>query len=92
MTKPVPHFLRCDWADEDAYAMQALARGEASPEQQRRVLDWVINQGARYYDISFQLEGDRESAFAEGRRFVGAQVIKLTKLNINAMRKARQNG
>lgn len=65
----------------DASAMQALQRGDANPAQQKRALDWIIGQAARTYDMSYFSESDRDSAFAEGRRFVGNQIIKMLKLN-----------
>ena len=63
-------------------AIQALDRGEATPEQQKVVLDAIINDLAGYYDLSYR-NTDRDTAFHEGRRFVGAQLVKLSKLNIS---------
>lgn len=74
-----------DYEIEDAGAVQALARGEAAPHQQRRVLDFVINTLSGYYDISFRPESARDTDFAEGKRFVGAQLVKLTKLRLSAL-------
>ena len=88
MTKIPPYFM-VTWDDADATAMQALQRGEATPDQQKRALDWIINRGAMTYDVTFHPEGDRQSAFAEGRRFVGLQVIKLLKINTLAFLKAK---
>lgn len=86
--KPIPPFLRCDYDLPVVSAIQALQRGDASPEQQQAALNWIVNQAAATYGTSFQLEGDRETAFAEGRRYVGTQIVKLTKLSLNALRKA----
>ena len=90
--KPIPPFLRCDYDLPVVSAVQALSRGEATPEQQRAALNWIVNQAAATYGQSFQLEGDRETAFAEGRRFVGLTLVKLTKLSLNALRKAQDHG
>ena len=90
--KSPPPFLRCEWDLPTAAAVQALSAGTATPEQQKDFLNWLVNQACATYDISFQLEGDRETAFAEGRRFVGTQVVKLLKLSLNVFRKAKQNG
>lgn len=90
-SKRVPPFLRCEWDIPTVAAAQALQRGEASPDQQRQFLNWLINQACATYDISFQIEGDRETAFAEGRRFVGANVVKLLKLSTNALLKGTKN-
>lgn len=91
MSKPVPPFLRCEWDIPTASAAQALQRGEATSAQQQQFLNWLVNQACATYDISFQIEGDRETAFAEGRRFVGANVVKLLKLSTNALLKGKQN-
>ena len=87
--KPVPPFFRCEWDIPVVSAVQAVERGEATPEQQKLFLSWLVNTAAATYDISFQIEGDRETAFAEGRRFVGANVVKLLKLSTNALLKAK---
>lgn len=87
--KHVPPFLRCDWDLPTASGIQALQRGEATPQQQKDFLNWLVNQACATYDQSFQLEGDRESSFSAGRRFVGLQVVKLLKLSVNALLKAK---
>lgn len=70
-----------EYDDTDIAAMQALILGEATPYQQKRALDWIIVRAALTYDQSFRSDGTgRADAFLEGRRFVGNQVIKLTKL------------
>lgn len=86
-----------EYEDVDAIAIQALARGSATAEQQKRALEWIIgsdhrnlsNSACGYYDISYRPggeEGSRDSAFAEGRRFVGAQIVKLMKVKIGTRR------
>ncbi len=89
MSKAPPHF-DAPWDVADAGAIQALARGDASPEMQKRALEWIVNVAAMTYQPTF-MQGDRESAFAEGRRFVGLQVVKLTRINLNVIRKAKPN-
>ena len=67
----------------DTAAVKALAAGNANEGQQKRALDWIINTVCGTYDLSFRpggLEGDRATAFAEGRKFVGQQIVKQTKL------------
>lgn len=86
-TKPVtlaadaPH-LPAAFSVADHTAVQALQRGAASPEQQQRALDWIIQQAARAYDLSFR-DGDAlGTAFAEGRRFAGLQIIRVLNTRI----------
>lgn len=77
-----------DWDVADAGALQALLRGDASPEQQKRALEFVIKTLSGYYEISFRPgpDGDRVTAFAEGKRFVGQQIVKLIHLNLGAFK------
>lgn len=67
-------------------AIQALARGEATPHQQQEALRWIIERAAGTYDQSFSPDSDRGTSFAEGRRFVGLNIVKLTKLNKEALK------
>src|SRR3989304_9366757 len=62
----------------DASAIQALVRGDATPDQQQRAVQWIVNECSGYYDISYRPGegGDRETAFAEGKRAGGAQIVK----------------
>ncbi len=82
-----PHF-RCDWDIPTAAAVQAIIRGEASPDQQRQAMNWVINQACGTYNTSFSEHGADATAFAEGRRFVGTNIVKLNVVSLNALRKA----
>ena len=65
-------------------SIQGLANGTATPEMQRHALRWIIEIACGYYDLSFRPgeEGRRETDFAEGKRFVGAQIVKMTRLNL----------
>ena len=74
----------------DAAAIQALMRGDASAEQQRRAMKWIIEKAAGTYDQSFYPGGDdgrRNTDFAEGRRFVGNSIVKLSKVNVSSLRR-----
>ena len=89
--KPIPPYLRCEYDLPTVSAVQALTRGEATPEQQKQAITWIVNQACATYGQSFQETGDRETNFAEGRRFVGLQLVKITHLSLNALRKAMTN-
>lgn len=86
--KPIPPHFRCDYDIPTAAAIQALIKGEAAPHQQQDAMNWLINQACGTYNTSFSELGDRETCFAEGRRYVGNQIVKLSKLSLNALRKA----
>lgn len=92
MSKTTPPYFLAPWEPADASAMQALERGEASPEQQKRALAWIINVGAGTYNQSFVPGQQDASAFAEGRRFVGLQLVKLLHVNPQAFVKDKTNG
>jgi hypothetical protein len=78
-----------EWEPADAAAIQALVRGDASPEQQRRAVDYIINDIARTYDMSYRPNSERDTTFAEGKRYVGAQIVKAINLNLAAIRQAK---
>ena len=82
MTKSIPPaYLPPKAAIADTAALQAISRGEATPEQQKRGLKWIIEAGAATYDQSYRVDS-HETAFAEGRRFVGNSIIKELKINL----------
>lgn len=67
--------------------MYALRRGEASPEQQMRALDWIIDRAACFHETTFFPDSDRLTSFHEGRRYVGSLIRKLIVLNPAALTK-----
>lgn len=71
----------------DFSALKGLANGTASPEQQQRALKWIIESACGTYDMTFRPEGDRDTAFAEGRRFVGLQIVKALHMDLSLLRK-----
>lgn len=79
-----------NWDIADAGAIQALVRGDAMPHQQQRALKFIVEKLCATYDVSFRpggLEGQRETDFAEAKRWVGLQIIKLTVLNLHKLTK-----
>jgi hypothetical protein len=83
-------FLPPKYEVADAAAIQALLNGVADSHQQQRALKWIIEVGAGTYDLSYRpgVEGERDTAFAEGRRFVGLNIVKLTRVNVSKLRSA----
>lgn len=75
-----------EWEPEDGYAVQAVMAGRASEEQQRRAMLFLVNQVCGTYDLSYRPTSDRDTAFAEGKRFVGLQLVKFARLNIAQLR------
>ena len=79
-------FMPADYSEPDAFAMKALAEGVATEDQQKRALDWIINQCCKTYDLSYRPDSDRDTVFAEGKRYVGNEIIKLIKVKIGKLR------
>ena len=71
----------------DVTAVQAIARGDADEHQQKRFYRWLLAELCRVNDLSFRPDSQRASDFAEGKRFVGLQVMKLFSLNAGALAK-----
>lgn len=74
----------------DVAAMQALARGEATPDQQKRALDWIIILAAQTYRSQYR-QNDRDHAFVAGRAFVGQTIVGVLKLNIATLKKRERD-
>lgn len=84
--KPNGPWLPSNYNLTVAAAIQAWSRGEATPEQQIATAKYVVEVLCRTYDLSFRPESDRETAFAEGMRWVGLQIVKLTKINLQLLK------
>ena len=79
----VPAWLPPHVTKAEASAIRALAKGEADEVQQKRALQWVVQYAAGIGDLCYRPgpDGDRETAFAEGRRFVGLQITRLVNMS-----------
>lgn len=77
-SKTVHPWFPVDAEDYTTSAIKALNAGLASSDQQKEALRWIIEDLARTYDLSYRpgTDGDRDTAFAEGKRFVGMQIVK----------------
>jgi hypothetical protein len=71
--------------DFDIGTIKALNAGHASEGQQRHALRFLVEKMCGTYDLSFRpgtLDGQRATDFAEGRRFVGLQIVKLINMDM----------
>lgn len=83
MLKKAPEPWASFEADEhDAAVIKALAAGVANEGQQKAALALIINRICGTYDLSFRPDSDRATCFAEGKRHVGNQIVRLTKIVI----------
>lgn len=66
-------------------AIQNLGAGEATAHQQKMALQWIILEASASQHTKYRrggLEGDRDTAFACGRAFVGEQIVGALKIDI----------
>lgn len=70
-------------------AVQQLMVGGATVDQQQMFMTWLVNTACGTYDLSYRPSGDRDTAFAEGRRFVGLTIVKLNNLNLRSLTKEK---
>lgn len=75
-----------EWDPEDGHAIQAVMYGRASEAQQKRAMTFIVHNICGTYDLSFRPGSDRDTAFAEGKRHVGLQLVKFANLNIARVR------
>ncbi len=71
---------------EDASALQQIACGTASEAQQRNGFRFLVEILCATYDLSYRSSSALDTAFAEGKRFVGLQCVKFANLNLAALR------
>ena len=84
-------WLPWDWSKDPggASAIQALAEGRADADQQQRAIKAIVEGVCATYELSYSPDSTHDTAFAEGMRHVGMQIVKATKLNMSVINKAR---
>lgn len=81
--------IPAEYENADISAIQALMAGTATPEQQKRALNWIVYRACTTDDVEYRTES-RDHAFASGRRFVGLQIRKLMGINLGIFRKNQE--
>lgn len=79
-----------DYELADVCAMKGLANGTATPEQQQQALKWIIEKACATYELSYRPTSDRDTSFAEGRRFVGLQIVKALRLDLEMLKRVNK--
>lgn len=76
---------------EIVYGVKALRVGEATAEQQAKIFEWLILEACKKDDMSYRpgSDGDRDTVFAEGKRFVALQVLKALNMPAEAVAEMR---
>ncbi len=78
---------RYDFADIDA--IQALKNGVADENQQKRALNWILENACARHVWAFK-DDERETCIALGQQFAGQQIIGLINLSREEIEKQKQ--
>lgn len=73
-------WLPAEYDDEIVAAVQAWAAGVASERQQQLAFRWVVEVLCATFDMSYRPGAPDDTSFAEGKRSIGNQIVKMTKL------------
>ena len=76
----------------DVAAIQALGRGDATEDQQKRALGYVIQTLCGTYDVAYRPASPRDTDFALGKAFVGQQLVKFLTLNVHVLKEDPSRG
>jgi len=71
--------------NREAWAIRMLEEGTADPHNQRLALSAILTKLCRAYDCHFVPGAPDETAFLEGRGFVGQQITKVLRMDPNAL-------
>lgn len=86
-TKPVPApYIPYQTKKSDVIAMLALKAGTADEHQQKRILALLINNLCETYGLSYRPGDPDGTSFAEGKRFVGLQIVKMLNTNVDTFK------
>ncbi len=69
----------------DMRAIQAIAEGVASPEDQKRGLDWIVMSACATYEDPFTPGQSDVRDYILGRRSVGLAIVKMMKLKVGIL-------
>ncbi|HCZ49096.1 MAG TPA: hypothetical protein DCZ11_08835 [Gammaproteobacteria bacterium] len=77
---------------DEILAIRDLVRGKANEQQQATFVRW-LEKASGVSELEFRGDGERASAFASGKRFVGLQFFTLAKTNVpQEMRQEKRDG
>ena len=75
-----------DYLIEDILAVKAVAVGNASTDQQRRAMEYIIEKVSGYYDIAYRPDMPDGTLIAEGKRIVGAHLVGMIKTSLKKIK------
>ena len=65
-----------DYTEADAQACRALVRGQATPDQQKRAIEYIVDFVCATYDIPYR-PGERDTLVALGKQIAGKHLVWL---------------
>lgn len=78
--------------EHEIHCVRQIAAGKASGHEQQAGLAVITKILSGAYDIEYVTGDDRASAFRGGRSFVGKEIIKLIKTDMDTLLGGQQNG
>lgn len=78
--------------EQQIYAIKALERGEAGPEEQKRALRAIVYDICRTYDDAYRPgpDGDRETNYALGMQKAGREIVKCLNVDFAELKRRRE--
>jgi hypothetical protein len=68
-------------------ALKCLSKGIANEHQQVVAVKWIVEELCETYGMSYRPDSERDTAFAEGKRFVGMQIVREINLDSKLLRR-----
>lgn len=75
----------CLWEPADASSIQALFRGDADDIQQKRAINWIVNNACALPYLAYDKANSRNTDFALGKQWVGHEIIRLMRIDVSKL-------
>ena len=67
-------------------SIQAVATGTANDSQQKKAMEYIVFQLCDLHGLSYRPNSQRDTDFAEGKKFVGLQISKFIHTNFDTIK------
>lgn len=75
-------YMPTEYEKKHVASWQALTRGQATEHQQRLIAEYIVHVLCGTYDLPYFPDSVRDSDFAQGKRFIGLQLVKFSNLSL----------
>lgn len=82
-------YLSARLSTEIAYAVKGLVGGAAIPAQQTAFVNWLLFEVCRKDDLAYRPDSDRDTSFAEGKRYVAIQFLRAFNMTADQLAEMR---